>query len=271
MIITKNITMKNGFQLSEIKTLLQSKLGDLRFVQKAEGNDIVFCEPNNMKTVLPKEEKVSTKQVSKKTIRQKQNEVKKEDKQDTTLKQVRITNIPKKSQIWYLDTWDSQAIEQNKELIGLGVRDKAVDGILIVFDKEKQYLNVYFIELKSSLPNSELSKIVEKVRHSISRFLLFLCLNENQHNQEPFKNARVEFKTILFFNRMADKIEDFAETPLRTIAKAYKKMQTNKLTEVICLPTFETLLGSTQNPFKFIYREKEEIITISFKDLIDFS
>jgi hypothetical protein len=57
--------MKNGFELSEIKTLLQSKLGDLRFVQKADGKDIVFCEPNNMKTVLPKEEKISTKPVPK--------------------------------------------------------------------------------------------------------------------------------------------------------------------------------------------------------------
>jgi hypothetical protein len=263
--------MKNGFQLAEIKILLQSKLGDLHFVQKADGKDIVFCEPNNMKTALPKEEKVSTKQVAKRTkIRQKQNEAKKEDKKDTTLKQVRITNIPKKSQIWYLDTWDSQAIEQNKKLIGLGVRDKAVDGILMVFDKEKQYLTIYFIELKSSLPNAELSNIVEKVKHSISRFLLFLCLNENQHNKEPFVNARVEFKTILFFNRMAEKIDVSTEIELSAVTRKYQEMQTKKLINASCLPTFETLLGDTPNPFKFVFRDTEEIITISFDDLVKF-
>jgi hypothetical protein len=267
---------KNGFHLSEIKTLLQSKLGDLHFVQKAEGKDISFYEPNNMKTALPKVEKVSTKQVAKETKNRKQpnfqkhNEPKKEENKETHLKEVRITNIPKKYQIWYLDTWDSQAIEQKKELIGLGVRDKAVDGILIVFDKENQCLAVYFIELKSSLPNKELEKIVEKVKHSISRFLLFLCLNENKHSKEPFVNTKVEFKTILFFNRMADKIDVSEDTELRAITKTYQKMKENNLQDKLCIPVFETLLGNTPNPFKFVFRDAEEIITISFDDLVKF-
>ncbi len=266
--------MKNGFQLADIKTLLQTKLGDLRFVQKAEGTAISFYEPNNMKNVLPKEEKISTKQVAKETKNRKQanfqkhNEPKKEETKETPLKEVSITNIPKKYQIWYLDTWDSQAIEQKKELIGLGVRDKAVDGILIVFDKESQHLTVYFIELKSSLPNKELEKIVEKVKHSISRFLLFLCLNENQHNKAPFVNAKVEFKTVLFFNRMADKIDVSTETELSAVTRKYQEMQTKKLINASCLPTFETLLGNTPNPFKFVFRDTEEVITISFDELI---
>jgi hypothetical protein len=266
--------MKNGFELSEIKTLLQSKLGDLRFVQKADGKNIVFFEHQNDK--ITKETKENTKQQPKKTKNrdkdsfQKHNEPKKEENAETTLKEVRITNIPKKSQIWYLDKWDSQAIQNDKRLLGLGARDKLVDAIIILFDKEQQCLNVYFIELKSTLQNNGFGEIVEKIQHSISRFLLFLCLNENQHNQEPFKNARVEFKTILFFNRMADKVDISDKLELISITKTYQKIQTNEQKDASCVTTFETLLDNTQNPFKFIYREKEEIITISFDDLIQF-
>ncbi len=155
-------------------------------------------------------------------------------------------------------------------MIGLGVRDKAVDGILIVFDKEKQCLTIYFIELKSSLPNTELKKIVEKVKHSISRFLLFLCLNENQHHKAPFVNTKIEFKTILFFNGMADKIDVSSEIELSAVTRKYQEMQTKKLINAVCVPTFETLLGDTPNPFKFVFRDTEEIITISFDELIKF-
>lgn len=274
--------MKNGFQLSKIRIKLLGKLKDLRFVQNAE-KEIIFFEPNNIKTVATKEKKIPTKPESKQDKKRKKdsfqpfNEAKKTEN-NPTLKKVIITNIPKKCQIWYLDTWDGQAIQNSeKQLFGLGNTNKAVDGILIVFDEEKQYLNVYFIELKSSLPNTELSKIVEKVQHSISRFLLFICLNEieiclneTEKSRELFTNASMEFKTILFFNNMADKIDISTDVELSTITKAYKKMQTNKLTEAICSPTFETLLGNTPNPFKFIFRDKEEIITISFADLIQY-
>ncbi|TAE04072.1 MAG: hypothetical protein EAZ97_00645 [Bacteroidetes bacterium] len=273
---------KNGFQLSKIRTELLRKLEDLRFVQNAESKDIVFYEPQNMKTILQKEEKVSTKQVAKKTKNrdkdsfQKQNKAKKDDKKYITLKEVRITNIPKKTQIWYLDTWDGQAIQNNKEkLIGLGVGNKLVDGILIFFDKDKIRLNVYFIELKSG--TIDFNDIIEKVRHSISRFLLFLCLNETEKSKEIFINARVEFKTILFFNGMADKIDDSTDINtatntegLDTLKKVYAKMQTTKLTDARCYPTFETLLDNTPNPFKFIFRDKEEEISISFDELIRF-
>jgi transposase-like protein len=113
-----------------------------------------------------------------------------ETQKNAKLKQVTITHLPyEKYQIW--------RINLEKEIQGLSTANKTGEIALAILNKN--YLNVYLIELKSAINNPTLKKIQPKFEDSMSRFYFLLSLNSDK-DHENFNNLKIRFRALVFFN-----------------------------------------------------------------------
>lgn len=114
---------------------------------------------------------------------------------NATFKKLTITHLPyETSRIW--------RINLEKEIKGLSTANKTGEIALAIL-KEK-FLNVYMIELKSTIKDRILKEIQGKIEDSISRFYFLLSLNSDKDN-DRFKNLKIRFIALIFSQRPKDK------------------------------------------------------------------
>lgn len=124
------------------------------------------------------------------------------------LKEVSIINIPYltekekmgaeelQEKVWIIHKWDESVTNIFKK-IGLYNNNKGADAIIFHY-KEGEFF-VYLVELKSSVSLDTLKHIQGKIEETISKISFFIPIIAYANNI-PFDDAKVHFKTIVFFN-----------------------------------------------------------------------
>jgi hypothetical protein len=108
---------------------------------------------------------------------------------NATFKKLTITNLPydDKHRIW--------RINLEKNIKGLSTANKTGEIALAIL--KNKYLNVYIIELKSTIRDKALREIRGKIEDSISRFYFLLSLNSDTEH-EKFKDLKIRFIALIF-------------------------------------------------------------------------
>jgi hypothetical protein len=106
-----------------------------------------------------------------------------------------ITHLP-------CDQYRIWRINLEKEIKGISTANKTGEIALAIL-KDK-YLNVYIIELKSTIKDKTLKEIQGKIEDSISRFYFLLSLNSDK-DHERFKNLKIRFIALIFSQPPKDK------------------------------------------------------------------
>jgi hypothetical protein len=116
---------------------------------------------------------------------------------DNTLKVVNIDGIPVSDDIrpisYILD------VELTGKLFSAAHGFKTVEKVVLVLTKKTLY--VVLIEMKSALDPSDISKIEEKIKHTIGRILLFLT--HYIFDDKLFEDCEIQFTAVIFYNKDA--------------------------------------------------------------------
>lgn len=225
-----NKSVFNGTPLKKFASKVQKALNDTfgsptTFLANNCGDDIVFIESNR----------------------------------NATLKKVVISEVPKNdedSYIWYMDKWDEPATEVLQSF-GLQNKSKAVDGIIFYF--KNSTLNIFMIELKSTMSEVNLNSCLEKFNQTIGKLSLYLCVNAWEHKEfEKFRDAKIKFNGLVFYTGRGN----VPTKPTERIFSVFHSSNQNG--KIIC----KTILGDDAIDVKFILRTNQEEIEISFEELV---
>lgn len=147
-----------------------------------------------------------------------------EEKSETAkLKKVEINELnysdrkSKVERIW--------RVNLEKEIPGISTGSKTTEVALLVLQKfsERNYkLNVILIELKSSLQNSSLVEIKEKLRATTNRMYMLMSLNNHANPERgyDFATINLNLKAAIFYNKnntQPDKIREEDEVEVYNI------------------------------------------------------
>jgi hypothetical protein len=128
---------------------------------------------------------------------------------NAAFKKLTITHLPSEtSRIW--------RINLEKEIKGLSTANKTGEIALAIL--KNNFLNVYIIELKSTIKDHTLKQIQAKIEDSISRFYFLLSLNSDK-DHERFKNLKIRFIALIFSQPPKDK--NITSTTDPNFAKIY--------------------------------------------------
>ncbi len=165
-----------------------------------------------------------------------------------TLGRVIIHGIPALDFIWQIN------VEKNVSGLSPIEGSKTVDSVLALIDNG--ILQVYLIELKSKINDSNLLTTVEKLEDSINRFYFLLLLND--HKQ--FQNLTVSFKGVIFYNGEEASFDE--DDKIHRIFKDKQNQQTGSL-------ECTTILEDGKNiPIQFYAKGfKDGEIRVSFDEI----
>jgi hypothetical protein len=174
------------------------------------------------------------------------------------LEKVIINNFP------YNDYQRNWRINLEKEILGLSSSENKTEVALALL--QKNYLNVYLIELKSRIDDKQLEKIITKFRDSISRFYFLLSLNDS-NDHKPFPELNIRFKSIIFYNGNEKLDANYpyknGNDRIRQIFKDKNKKQTG-------IMECETVLGPYKIPVQFFSKGFDKgsgYLNINFNDI----
>lgn len=191
----------------------------------------------------------------------------------TNLCEITIIDIPKSGDFYFFDRWDETATQILKNA-GLKNTCKGVDGIIFYFDNSNLQLDVYLIEMKTTLDDKKIQECVEKFEQTINRLSLFVPIIIYNKNINP-KNYKIRFKSIIFFNNKGSvkSISDLSPTELSftDIYKAYHNIKQNSLGKGTVMIRLNKSLFTLQEyekiDVRFICYEKNSSIIESSSNL----
>ncbi len=173
------------------------------------------------------------------------------------LQKVVINNVPTSNiQIWLLDF--------EMQVKGFTPSSKTVERVIVTL--ENNVLTFFMVEMKNSIKHqlsnagktSTLNQINGKFDDSISR-IFFLLTFDNHHDWINFKEWKVKFKGIIFYNKQIQKNRNEGTRMCKIINSNEKKGY------VECKSTF---LGLRKIEVKFIKNtEEKNELEIVFSDL----
>ncbi len=178
-------------------------------------------------------------------------------KKEGTLQKVVINNFPCTD----YNNYRSWRINLENEVTGLSTSNRTVEAALAILNLREKCLNVYLIELKSTINDKVLDAVYKKILASISRFYFLLLLND--HNQ--FRDYTIQFKGVVFYN--GGKNLDATYTYRNG---GDKILQIFKNSGQAGTMKCQTVLGEHQIPVKFFsnnFDKKKGSIEISFDEI----
>ncbi len=117
-------------------------------------------------------------------------------------------------------------IDLEKELLGIATSAKKTECAILVLQRYEgsDRLNVFLIELKSSLNNKTLTEIEEKFSSTMTRLYMLLVLNNHLNPNQGYdkKAIYIDFKGILFYKN--SKFDNSIDCQLLSILQKSKKV-----------------------------------------------
>ena len=150
-----------------------------------------------------------------------------EETSDTaTLKKIQINQLnyedskSKVEKIW--------RVNLEKEIPGISTGSKTTEVAILVLQKfsEKNYtLNVILIELKSSLQNSSLLEIKEKLRCTMNRMYMLMSLNNHANPNKGYDLTTINtnFKAAIFYKKNNIQVGKIIEPDEREVYDIFSK------------------------------------------------
>jgi hypothetical protein len=189
--------------------------------------------------------------------------------ENNQLKEVKITNfydfLRKNDKAWQIEL--ELFIEKLRCIFG----GKTTEIAIIIAKKgdteKNDFINIYLIELKSSISIAELKSIKGKLEDTANRCYFFLMLNSDKHH-DFFIDYKVRVKGLVFYNGVDNTSKrsksEYAEAAdLTKILDVFKKK--NGLIEI------NTVLGEQIIPIKFISQPfQNSIIEIDANQVFNF-
>jgi hypothetical protein len=117
-------------------------------------------------------------------------------------------------------------IDLEKDLLGIATSAKKTECAILVLQRyeSSDRLNVFLIELKSSLNNKTLTEIEEKFSSTMTRLYMLLVLNNHLNPSQGYnqKTIYIDFKGILFYKN--SKFDNSIDGQLSSILQKPEKV-----------------------------------------------
>ncbi len=197
------------------------------------------------------------------------------------LKSVIINNIWGNTEITKIWRVNLEELNKGSHDSISGKEDSTTEIALIILSQpsQKNYhqMNIYLIELKTSLDCTRIKDIVRKFKSSMNRTYLLLTLNDHENSSKGYANQKIKvnFKGIIFYND--DNVNENQRQYLelnpteKDLIKILKKSTTETLLEI---PTFlkerdkievKFFKNKYQDPNSY---DTEDIIEVTLEELI---
>lgn len=149
-------------------------------------------------------------------------------------------------------------INLEKEMSGLSTNEKKCEALLIFLKEDR--LNVFMIEIKTTIDDGKLNNINSKLNDTLNRFLILLILN-NEHDTGKYSNLELKFYGVIFYNLS----KDIHET--KPIHKCFRNESMSK--SIVVSTEYLNEKPRVKLAF-FKNKEKQEKMNLDFQEILNY-